>query len=65
MTARFALVAMLLYGQIGKDGARKVLVCQHRTREGKQCKRKASTGSQFCWQHGASKKKKTAVDLAA
>jgi len=30
--------------------------CQARTRDGKQCSRKAAPGSQFCWQHSGRKK---------
>ena len=26
--------------------------CQATTKKGKQCKRKASAGSRYCWQHG-------------
>ncbi len=30
--------------------------CQAKTQDGDQCKRKASAGSKFCWQHGGKKK---------
>jgi hypothetical protein len=30
--------------------------CQARTKAGPQCKRKASAGSQYCYQHGGKKK---------
>jgi len=30
--------------------------CAAKTRKGPQCKRKASAGSKFCWQHGGKKK---------
>ncbi|MCC6388984.1 MAG: hypothetical protein IT167_00175 [Bryobacterales bacterium] len=30
--------------------------CQARTKDGKQCSRKAAPGSQFCWQHSGRKK---------
>jgi hypothetical protein len=29
--------------------------CQAMTKAGTQCKRKASAGSKFCWQHGGKK----------
>ncbi len=29
--------------------------CQAMTKDGDQCKRKASAGSKFCWQHGGKK----------
>ena len=29
--------------------------CQATTKAGTQCKRKASPGSKFCWQHGGKK----------
>ena len=38
--------------------------CQAKTKDGDQCKRMASAGSQFCWQHGG-KKTSTKKDAPA
>jgi len=55
---KFLLGAILLFSIASIDASTGVgPQCKGTTKKGTQCKRSASAGSTYCWQHGGSKKK--------